>query len=147
MASLFPVFEVPSKLAETLDNENRFRPSPAFDTESGEFILDGGGRMGYGSGYDGWVLWCLKTIQTQRWAHLGYRSNIGTELSQAFALADRKAQESYLERTITEALLSDPKERTLRVYDFQFSWIGDALTLECTLLGQEGNTASITVNL
>lgn len=145
--SLFTVFEMPSTLAEETAVEEKYRPSLAFDVETGEFLVDGGGRMQYGTGYAAWVLWCSKTIQTQRWAHLGYRSNIGTELSQAFALSDRKAQESFLERTVTEALLADPKGRTVRVYDFDFVWGTDSLSLACTIFGQKGDTASITVKI
>ncbi len=144
---LFPVYDVPSALAEDKTTSNQYRKSPAFDLETGEFILDGGGKLSYGTGYDAWLLWCMKTIQTQRWAHLAYRSNIGTELAQAFALWDRSAQESFLERTVTEALLADPKARTVRVYDFAYQWGEDSLALSCTLLGQKGDTASITVNL
>ncbi len=144
---LFPVFSVPSTLTEDKNTGEQYRPSPAFDVETGEFVLDGGGKLSYGSGYDAWVLWCVKTIQTQRWAHLGYRSNIGTEIAQAFALWDRSAQESFLERTVTEALLSDPKQRTVRVYDFSYVWGEDSVALTCTIFGQKGDTASISVNL
>lgn len=147
MANLFPVFDVATVVAEEQKMTEQYRLSIAFDVETGEFITDGGGKMQYSSGYEAWVLWCLKTVQTQRWAHLAYRSNIGTELSQAFALWDRSAQESYLERTVTESLLSDPKQRTVRVYDFVYTWGTDSLALSCTIFGQNGDTAAITVDL
>ncbi|MFI3253527.1 MAG: DUF2634 domain-containing protein [Eubacteriales bacterium] len=147
MGNLFSVFDLPSSLAEEEKSTERYRPSYAFDMSAGEFVLDGGGKMQYASGYDAWVLWCVKTIKTQRWAHLAYRWNIGTELAEAFALEDRAAQESFLERTVTEALLADPKGRTVRVYDFEFLWEGDSLSLTCTIFGQKGDTASVTVKV
>ncbi len=147
MANLFPTFAVPTVLGETKTKTEQYRSSLAFDLETGEFVVDGGGKMKYCSGYDAWVLWCVKTIQTQRWAHLAYRSNIGTELKEAFTLWDRSAQESHLERTVTEALLADPKGRTVRVYDFEFLWETDSLYLTCTIFGQKGDTASISVSL
>lgn len=144
---LFPVFEVPVALVEEEVSTEKYRSSVAFDLESGEFVVDGGGRMVYGTGYEAWVLWCCKTIQTQRWAHLAYGGDIGTELVEAFSLGDRKAQESFLERTVTEALLADPMGRAVRVYDFAFLWGVDAVTLSCVVLGQNGDTASISVKV
>lgn len=36
-------------------------------------------------------------------------------------------QKSYLEKTVTEALLADPYGRTKRVYDFTFVWQTDGV--------------------
>lgn len=143
MANLFPVFEVPSVLAETLQVSKTFRPGPSFDTETGEFQIDGSGKMLYSSGYDAWILWCTKTISTQRWAHLGYSSGVGIEMTEAFAQPDRQAQQSYFQRTVTEALLADPKGRNVRVYDFSFSWCSETLEISFQVLGANGDTASI----
>ena len=71
--------------------------------------------------------WCLKTVLTQRWAFFAYSSQAGVEIEEAFAQQDRKAQESYMEKTITEALLADPYQRTRRVYDFTFVWKTDGV--------------------
>lgn len=145
--ALFPVFEIPTVLVEDVVLGEKYFGSPQFDLETGEFVVDGGGRMVYGSGYEAWVLWCCKSIQTQRYGHLAYGRSIGTELEEAFALEDRKAQESFLERTVTEALLADPMGRTVRVYDFAFVWGVDDVCLSCVILGQNGDTASISVKI
>jgi len=148
--NLFPVFDVPSVTAEDieiLDTQARYAPAPMFDVETGDFVLDGANQTLYGSGYDAWVLWCTKTILTQRWAHLGYSSNAGIEAEEAFKEPDRHAQESAFERTITEALLADPVGRTLQVRDFVFSWLADSLNITCMVVGVDGDTAAITAKL
>ena len=150
MTDLFPVFNVPSVTAddiEIVDAQSRYPPAPMFDVEIGDFVLDGANQTLYGSGYDAWVLWCTKTILTKRWAHLGYSSNAGIEADEAFKEPDRPAQESAFKRTITEALLADPVGRTLQVRDFIFSWVSESLNITCTIVGVDGDTASITAKL
>ena len=146
-ANLFPTFEVPAVLPEDEEITERYLPAPMFDFETGEFVTDGARRTLYGSGYDAWVLWCIKTVMTQRWAHLGYSSNAGIEAEEAFQEPDRNAQESMFERTITEALLADPKGRTIQVRDFIFIREVDGLRLSCVIVGVEGDTATITARL
>lgn len=143
MASLFPVFEVPSNLADTVAVTEKYLPSPLFDVATGEFAVDGSGKMLYGTGYDAWVLWCTKAVSTQRWAHLAYHSWTGVEAEEAFREPDRGAQELALIRTITEALLADPKGRTVRVYEFACEWLGDWVSVSFRVLGANGDTASI----
>jgi len=147
MYNLFPVFDVPVVLPEDEKITDKYAPAPMFDIESGEFVTDGAGQTLYGSGYDAWALWCIKTILTQRWAHLGYSGNAGIEAAEAFGEPDRKAQESAFERTITEALLADPMGRTLQARDFTFEWRGDSLRMNCVVVGIDGNTADITAKL
>ena len=143
--NLFPVFDVPAALAEDVQIQQKYRPSPLFDIESGEFILSGARQTMYGSGYDAWVLWCTKTILTQRWAYYGYSNDIGIEAEEAFKEPDRKAIESAFERTITEALLADPMERTQQVREFEFTWDGggESLYISCVVIGADGNSATI----
>ena len=145
--NLFPVYDVPATLAENSPVKQRYQPVPQWDMEEGEFVMDGAKRLAYGSGYDAWVLWCIKTMLTQRWAHGGYSSNAGIEAEQAFRLPDRPAQESAFRRTITEALMADPMGRTAQVGEFQFAWGVDALNITCTVTGKGGNTAAITASL
>ena len=145
--SLFPVFDVPSTLAEDIENRERYAPAPLWDVERGDFVTDGANRTIYSSGYDAWVLWCTKSILTQRWAHASYGDSIGVETEQALGESDRKAAESALERTVTEALLADPVGRTVQVRDFTFRWEADSLWIECAVFGRDGNTASIKAKL
>jgi len=147
--SLFPVFNVPAALAEDTPTIQRYNPAPLWDYERGDFVLDGAKKLLYGSGHDAWVLWCLKSVLTQRWAHLGYGSNAGIEAEQAFRETNQRAAESVFERTITEALLADPMGRTTQVRNFQFRWEGggESLFLECEVIGTEGNSAVIKARL
>jgi hypothetical protein len=145
--SLFPVFDVPSVIADDITEQAKYAPAPLWDFEKGDFITDGAKQTLYGSGYDAWVLWCTKTILTQRWAHDGYSVNAGIEADEAFKEPDREAAESAFERTITEALLADPMGRTLQVRDFEFLWGSDSLEIKCTVWGNDGNTADITAKL
>lgn len=144
MSQLFPVFDVPSSLVSSTNSViEKYKSAPLFDVDTGEFLVDGGGQLLYGTGYDAWVFWCTKAVCTQRWAHLGYHSFTGVELETAMSEPDRAAQQSALQRTITEALLADPMCRTVRVYDFVFQWLADALSVTFQVLGCNGDTASI----
>jgi hypothetical protein len=145
--NLFPVFDVPATLAESEDEKQRYNPSPLWDIDSGDFIYNGSRQIVYGSGYDAWMLWCIKTMKTQRWAHLAHSSNAGVESDQAFDEPDRQAQESALERTISEALLADPMGRTQSVRNFTFEWQGDSLLVVCEAIGSDGNSAAISANI
>ena len=145
--NLFPVFDVPSALAGEPETQNKYPPAPMWDVEAGDFVADGANKLLYGSGKDAWVLWCTKSILTQRWAHQGYNSNEGIEAEEAFKEPDRKATESAFERTITEALLADPMGRTSQVRDFAFQWEADSLWIECVVVGTDGDTASIRAKL
>jgi len=145
--NLFPVFDVPSILAENISTQQKYRPAPLFDVGGGECVLDGARQTIYGSGYDAWVLWCTKAILTQRWAHYGYSSNSGIEAEESFKEPDRQAQESAFTRTITEALLADPMGRTSQVREFEFTWEADSLYIACKVFGNDGNTASINAAL
>ena len=141
--NLFPVFDVPSELAEDVQEHQRYRPAPHFDLERGDFILGGARQPVYGSGFDAWILWCVKSIMTQRWAHYAYSGNTGIEAIEAFREPDRQAQESAFERTVAEALLADPMGRTAQVRDFSFRWDGDSLHISCNVIGIDGNSAAI----
>lgn len=150
MASLFPSFQMPSAFS-TLVSEvkvgNQFLSAPKFSVETGDFLVDGGGSVLYGSGKEAWILWCLKCLATERYGYLSYPSHLGVEMIGAFSEPDRPSQESAIIRTITEALLADPKGRTVRVFDFSFSWLGEAVSLTFSILSSEGDTASLTAKL
>ena len=145
--NLFPVFEMPPTLAVETRRPQRYHPAPLFDIERGEFILNGARQAAYGSGSDAWVLWCTKMILTQRFAHLAYGDDIGVEAEEAFRQPDRRAQESAFERTITEALLADSAGRTKQVRGFSFRWGADSLHISCEIIGHDGNSASIDVDM
>ena len=144
---LFPVFDVPGALAENVATQRKYLPAPLWDAEAGDFVYNGARQPMYGSGYDAWVLWCIKTIQTQRWACHGYGSGAGVEAEEAFAEPDRASTESSFERTITEALLADPMGRTRIVQEFAFEWRSDSLHISCVVIGDDGNSATIDTDI
>ena len=127
MANLFPTFAVPKVVENNIKEENRTKHSIYFDCEKGDIALDSNGEIKTATPYDSWVQWCLKTVLTQRWSFFAYSSQTGVEIEQALAQQDRKAQQSYIEKTVTEALLADPYQRTKRVYDFSFVWKTDGV--------------------
>ena len=147
-AGLFPTFDVPAGMATgSGTGVTQYLPGPLWDFETGDFVSDGAGRTLYGSGKDAWVLWCIKSILTQRGARLGYGMNEGIEADEAFSEPDREAVESAFERTVTEALLADPLGRTKVVRNFSFTWEADSLMIECEVVGADGSTADITAKL
>ncbi len=145
--ALFPVFDVPAEMVEDIQIQHKYRSSPLWDFEKGDFVMNGAQQPLYGTGFDAWVLWCTKTILTQRWAYYGYSNNAGIEADESFKEPDRKAQESAFTRTITEALLADPMGRTLQVRNFVYKWQSDSLSIIFTVFGTDGNNAAIKVIL
>ena len=102
---LYPVFEVPDFVAKK-NEENRkqqYKPSVYFDYATGDFRLDGAGRMAGASGREAYMQWCIKTVMTERDAFLAYSTKYGAELETSLAQSDRASVEASLERTITEA--------------------------------------------
>ena len=144
---LFPVFDVPATVAEETDIETEYSPAPMWSMEAGDFVTDGAGKALYGSGYDAWVLWCTKSILTQRWAHYGYSDNEGIEAEESFQQPDIQAVASSFERTITQAHRADQMGRTSQVRDFEFTWEADGLWITCTAIGTNGDTATIQAKL
>lgn len=134
---LFPVAESPKFIQDSDILDKKYRYIVSWDVEKGDFVLDGKNRMRICSGVEGYRVWCCKAALTQRYACLAYPAEIGTELDEALAEPDEKAVESALERTITEALLVNP--RTEYVRDFEFSWDGDKISCSFIVKGVEGN--------
>jgi len=126
MPNLYPVFDMPD-LVEQQQTEPapKYGKSWLFDFAKGDFVLDGAGRIMIADGYTAWAQWCVKTILTQRFAHVIYSFDYGTELEEALKQPSRKAVEAEMERAITEALLADP--RTEMVKDFVFEWEGNTV--------------------
>ena len=133
--SLFPVVEIASLSKPQKENDIRYKRSAAWDLEKGDFFRDGAGKVETAIGRDAYIVWCIKTSTTERYAHLAYPSSIGAELETAKAESSNDAAELLLERTITEALMINP--RTEYVRDFLFEWNGDHLHLTFTVKGKD----------
>ena len=138
MSNLYPVFEMP-ELMEQQQTElaPRYGKSWLFDFKTGDFVIDGAGRVVQADGYTAWAQWCVKTVLTERFAYLAYSQNYGTEIEAALRQPSRQAVEAELERVITEALLVDPRTQVVR--DFRFTWQGDQLQVAFTVVPAVGD--------
>lgn len=140
---LFPVVESPEFIQESDRLDSEYRYTVAWDVEKGDFVLDGKNRMQTCNGVEGYRVWCCKTALTQRYACSAYPDEIGAELDEALAETDEKAVQSALERTITEALMVNP--RTEYVRDFVFIWNGDNVSCSFIVKGVEGNEFQVNI--
>lgn len=133
MPNLYPAFDMP-ELVEQQQTEPapKYSRSWLFDFSKGDFVVDSAGRVVEADGHTAWAQWCVKTVLTERFAHVIYSSDYGTESEQALKQPSRKAVETELERVITEALFVDP--RTERVTDFAFEWDGDVVKVSFTVV-------------
>ncbi len=139
--TLFPVFEVPQVQTPAAAAERKYRRSVSFDFETGDFVRDGSGNMVEADGREAYMQWCLKVCDTERFTCLSYSTDIGPEMIDALAQPSREAVESAIERTITEALMVNPKTEYVR--GFTFRWEAD--TLYCTFIvkGQDWEEMTI----
>ena len=124
---LFPVAQVPEFIPENTGYDVEYRRSAKWDAAAGDFVRDGGNRMVECDGKEAFAIWCFKTAQTERYRCLAYPDSIGVEMERAMDHDDEKTVESMVQRTVTEALMVNP--RTEDVFDFEFSW--DADTMRC----------------
>jgi len=142
MPNLYPAFEPPTIVEQERPQlAPEYPKSYLFDFEKGDFVLDGAGRIIIADGYTAWTQWCVKTILTERVAYLAYSRNYGTEIDEALEQPTRAAVETEVERTITEALLIDP--RTYAVRDFSFEWRGNELYVSFTVIPVVGEAVRI----
>lgn len=131
---LFPVIEVPAVPSPAPPEEQNYKSSLAFDFAAGDFVRDGANRLVRCDGREAYRQWCVKTASTERMTCLSYSADIGVEQHDAMTQDTRSAVESALERTITEALMVNP--RTEYVRGFTFSGRGDELTCEFDVKGR-----------
>ena len=132
---LFPTVEVPDFIEESEMYDEKYKPSVAWDFEKGDFVRNGANQLVECGGKDTYRVWCVKVVQTERFTCLAYSDYIGTEMESALKEKSNGAVESAIERTITEALLVNP--RTEYVRGFSFSWKGDEIYCRFTVKGIE----------
>lgn len=143
--TLFPVFDVPEITVLTAAKERKYRPSVYFDFSTGDFRRDGSGNMVQADGREAFRQWCLKVAMTERFTCLSYTNDIGTEMIDALAQADRAAVESAIERTINEALMVNPKTQYVR--GFTFTWTADNLGCTFYVKGQDWEEQKIDMEI
>lgn len=134
--NLFPVVDLP-QIPDDTEETAKYHPSVYFDFEKGDFRLDGANRMVEADGKEAFMQWCLKTVDTEREKFLAYSSDIGTELRYMESLTENEAKESWLERTITDALMVHPATEYVR--DFEFDLKGDECAVKFTVKGHPWN--------
>lgn len=77
-----------------------------------------------------------KILRTERFEHLIYSSDYGTEWRLVLG-KDRLLVRAEIRRIVTEALLQD--ERILSLENMEVSFTGDHLTFECQVITRYGN--------
>lgn len=143
--TLFPVFLVPEINVLTAAKERKYRPSVFFDFGIGDFLRDGSGNMVPADGREAYRQWCLKAVMTERFTCLAYTTDIGTEMTDALAQADRAAVESAVERTVNEALMVNPKTEYVR--DYAFLWKNETLGCTFNVKGQAWEEQTVSVEI
>lgn len=135
---LFPVVEnLPEFVIGDDDLDTDYHPSVAWDPDKMDFVLNGKGQMEVCDGVEAYKIWCAKMAYTERYTCLAYPSAIGVELEDAMAEPTEDAVESAVERTITEALMANP--RTEAVMNFEFEWNSDVLHVKFTVRARNKN--------
>lgn len=127
---LFPVVDIPDIEEESEEYDTEYKRSIKWDVEKGDFIRDSANRLVECDGREAYMIWCYKTVQTERFACLAYPDEIGVEMEAATDDDDPEIVESSVTRTVTEALMANP--RTEEVQDFVFWRDGDSL--HCTFV-------------
>ena len=143
--SLFPTFEPIDDVVEQPAEEQLSPSSVYFDFESGDFAVNAVGKTIQADPATAWAQWCGKQLHTQRYAFLSYSPDIGVEAAEALQEPTREARESYLRRTIIEALMADPLGRTQLVQGFSFDWNEpDGVIISFEIEGRNMETQTIT---
>lgn len=121
---LFPVIDI-GEFEDEEDEDLEFKPSPRWDLEEGDFVLNENGNVDYEDGFEAIKIWCVKAVMTQRYNCLAYSEDYGCELEEAMAEENQEDTENALIRTITEALEANIHVES--VSDFEFEWKPDAV--------------------
>lgn len=146
MANLYPVFEAPALVPSGATATPAQGKAWAWDFVAGDFVLDGTGRLVELDGANAWAQWCIKAVLTERYVHLIYSGQYGCEVEAAMRSAsNRRSAESEVSRAITEALVADPRTRSVR--DFAFVWAGDEISVAFTVEPVTGAAAKLEVTL
>lgn len=142
---LFPTVEVPELIQESEQYDEKYKPSVLWDLEAGDFVRNGANQLLECDGREAYRVWCVKVVNTERYTCLAYSDSIGTEMESAIKEKSSGAVESAIERTITEALLVNP--RTEYVRGFVFTWNGDSVVCSFNVKGIEWEEFPLSVTV
>ena len=145
MSSTYATFPVPDIYEEPKVRDRK--TSMYFDFEKGDFVVGSTGKIRESDYIDTWIQWCLKAVYTQRYAHLAYTKNYGSELEKALQMEERALIEGSVERTIQETILADALHRTSSVRNFEHTWGTYALNTRFVVVGQDGRSEVLNVKI
>lgn len=132
MPRIFPDYvaiAVPQDVSITIDPPV-VGDSPAFDFNTGEFMLDPYGRIGLQSGREAIIAWIRKTLVTPRFAHRIYPEWYGSDLTRISGKT--LAIVAEIEKNIKESLLVD--RRIIEVGNFASLVEQDRVTTTCNVV-------------
>lgn len=128
--NLFPEDDVIYVEEEAIDNEIKFKPSYAFDFNTGEFKINPDGTIPLCNELEAFAQWCNKAMLTPRYK-LGYSWVYGHELKALIGSSMcKKAIELEIKRMTIETLKVHPK--TKDVDNFTFNWSGNGKEVSYT---------------
>ncbi|MGH2351095.1 MAG: DUF2634 domain-containing protein [Chloroflexota bacterium] len=145
--ALFPTWPMPQTVAQRQQAQPSvaYPRSYAFDFEAGDFLVDGAGRVPTLDGHRTWAQWVLKTVLTQRFAHLVYSARYGLDLARVLGQPQPAVATAEFQREVTEALLTD--RRTRAVSNVTVTRRGDEATATFTAMPTVGAPDTIEVTL
>ena len=139
--SLYPVFEIPAAAEEKQSSKHVYGKSWQFNFETGAFVTDGGNRMLEADETTALLQWCIGACITPRGDYLAYSSQYGIDIEEVRNQPTRKAMELALERTITEALLVNPRIDSVR--GFSFTWYAEGVYASFTVHPKAGEAQTL----
>lgn len=147
MATTYATWDVPTFAEEETSSQNliEFKSDFLFNFETGDFELDGAKKVIIADGETAWKQWCIKQCQIERFALLAYDKNAGIETNLIQEQVSRKQQEAMIERTLTEALMSDA--RTSSVYGFAFQWDSDNVYVSMVIVSSQSTKLDVSIQL
>lgn len=131
--TLFPVDDVPEVTEDEQEYDVEYRRSVQWDMETGDFVRSGANKLIVCDGHEAFRTWCYKVALTERFSCLAYPDELGVELEEALEEEEEEAVKLMVERTITEAIMVNP--RTEYVGDFSFVWFADELLCTFSVKG------------
>ena len=125
--NLFPE-DIDEEIDEEEDEDEEtvigYKIAPYFDSNTGDFILNGSGQIITANEVEAYIQWCENVVATDRYNHDSYTDDIGIDYDEVFAAETQEEAETILESEISEALACDPYGRTQYVQNVAFEWTG-----------------------
>lgn len=143
--NLYPTADIPEFTPEPENYDTTYRPSLKWDLALGDFVRTPSNKIPQSEGTEAYKIWCVKAVYTERYTCLAYTNDIGTEMEDAISYDDENAVELALQRTITEALMVNP--RTVSVEDFQFAWSSGHVRVRFTVNSVEEEPFTVDATL